>query len=147
MYTAEYVTTPAQCGHCLRQTDICLHGWIDIEYRDELVGRGFSLEEASRQAIGNAIRHQRKLDAQPFSIGYLCSEHLLSAMRVALRFETVIPALTSIHKRFVPGLTLVIFDKNREDAITRPTATVGEYRDIHHFKQIYTQLDEEGKIE
>lgn len=146
MYTAQYSSTVGTCGHCETQTNILLQGWIDIAYRDELITRGFSKEDASRQAVANAIRHQRKLDAKPFTTGYLCTQHLLESMLVALRFDTVTPALASIHSRFVPGLILVIFDKNREDEVTRPTATVGEYNDIHHFIEVYTQLDEEGKI-
>jgi hypothetical protein len=146
MYTAEYVSKTAPCTHCGVSTNIRLDGWIDIQYRDEIVGRGFSVEDASRLAIGNAIRHQRNLEAQPFATGSICSRHLLDAMREALRFDTVTSALQSIHRRFVPGLMLVIFDKNRKDEITQPTASVGEYRDIHHFVEVYTQLDEEGKI-
>ena len=147
MYTAEYSSASARCTHCEMQTNILLRGWIDIAYRDELVGRGLNLEYASQLALGSAIRHQKKPDAQPFATGYICSEHLLDAMRVALRFDTVTLALRSIHSRFVPGLMLVIFDKNRKDEITDPTASVGEYRDIHHFVEVYTQLDEEGRIE
>lgn len=146
MYTAEYSSTSAPCTHCEEATTILLQSWIDIQYRDEIVGRGFSVEDASRLAIGNAIRHQRNPGAQPFATGYICSQHLLDAMRVALRFDTVTPALRSIHSRFVAGRMLVIFDKNRKDEITDPTASVGEYRDIHHFVEIYTQLDEEGEI-
>jgi hypothetical protein len=148
MYTAEYSSTMAECTHCEAQTNICLQSWIDIAYRDELIGRGFTLEYASQLAVGSAIRHQRKPDAQPFATGYICSQHLLDAMRVALRFDMVTSALRSIHSRFVPGRMLVIFDKNRHvRERTDPTATVGEYRDIHHFVEVYTQLDEEGQIE
>jgi len=146
MYTAQYSTSIAPCNHCSQETNISLHGWIDIDYRDELIGRGINKEEASKQALASAIRHQRKTDAQPFVVGYLCPQHLLEATREALRFDTITPALVSIYSQFAPGLTLVIFDKNHEDGITSPTASVGRYRDIHHFKEVYTQLDKEGKI-
>lgn len=146
MYTAVYSSTSAPCTHCEKETPILLQSWIDIEYRDEIVGRGFSIEDASRLAIGNAIRHQRNPDAQPFAVGYICSQHLLDSMRVALRFATITPDLKQLHSRFVAGRMLVIFDKNRKDEITDPTATVGEYHDIHHFFEVYTHLDEEGQI-
>ena len=141
MLIATHQATQATCKHCEKPTDIYLESWVNVDYREELEGRGIEKEYAAKLAMGVSIRHQRKEGSEPYDGAYLCTYHLLETTRRALNmtdFSQIMPYLQA----FTPSMKYIIFDKNEQDERTTPKLTVGPYQDIWHFFRVYDELEQ-----
>jgi hypothetical protein len=139
MLVASHHTEPAVCKHCQKPTDIYMESWVNVDYREELEGRGIEKEYAARLAMAASIRHQQKPGSTPYDGVYLCTYHLLETTRRALNmtdFSQIMPYLQA----FTPTTRYIIFDQNEQDEHTAPKLTVGPYQDIWHFFSVYDEL-------
>lgn len=127
------------CKHCGTPTTIKIESWVNVDYRMELEARGINTEYASQLALAASIRHQQQPNSKPHDTAYLCERHLLEATRRALN-EVDISLIRFYYDKFTPDMKYIVFDKNEEDERTAPKLTVGPYRDIKHFLEVYDEL-------
>ena len=126
-----------QCGICNTATNIIAELWYDSILKEMLVRQGMNEEKATLIAMGKSIKHQQKNNSTPYMSQYVCTNHLMIAMKIWLNNEDDIVLLDVAMLSLNPNTSIIILDRNESEEETYPSIVGYSNPDLHDFLKHY----------